>query len=98
MVEDYLEINWTDWSIDHIARHNVEPNEIEQGLFDDDPIVLEQRKDRRIILCSTWSSRLLFVVISFPPDGNQIKIITARDVNHWEKKILKKRRKGRKKK
>ncbi len=87
-------INWTDWSIEHIAKHNVEPYELEEGLLEDEPIILEQQNDRRMILCSTWSGRLLFVVISFPPEEKQIRIITARDMNRWEKKHYKKRRKG----
>jgi hypothetical protein len=33
---DDIEIDWSEWSINHIARHNVEPCEIEQALYDDD--------------------------------------------------------------
>ena len=91
---DSIEIDWSDWSINHIARHNVEPYEVEEGLFEDTPLVLERQKDRRSILCETWGNRLILIVISYPPEEDKIKIITARDLTEAEKRFYKMKRKG----
>lgn len=42
-------INWTRGSIEHIARHNITPSEVEEALFDNKLIV---RKAERIELTS----------------------------------------------
>jgi uncharacterized DUF497 family protein len=88
-----IEIVWSEWTIQHIAKHHVEPYEVEEGLFEDSAVVLERQKDRRSVLCETWGSRLILVVISYPPEGDQIRIITARDMTESEKRYFKTRQK-----
>jgi hypothetical protein len=41
---EHVRINWTDRSIEHIAKHNVEPYEVEEGLFEDDPKIDQTKK------------------------------------------------------
>jgi hypothetical protein len=39
-----IEIIWSEWKIQHIAKHHVEPYEVEEGLFEDSAVVLERQK------------------------------------------------------
>jgi len=79
-------INWTDRSIEHIAKHEVEPYEVEEGLLEDDPKIESTQKDRRGILCQTITGRYITVIVSYPPEDNTIRIITARDMTKREKR------------
>lgn len=86
MLYEHIDIDWTEWSINHIARHGVEAYEVEQIFYDENLKVDRTDKDRQILIGRTFSGRLLFVVISYPPEGNMIRIITARGVTKTEAK------------
>ncbi len=40
-----MEFQWDDNNIEHIARHNVYPDEVENVAFDDDPWIKKGRKN-----------------------------------------------------
>ncbi len=87
-------IKWTQSSIDHIAKHNVVPEEVEEGIFDDKPLFMRSNKsskDRLYVLCRTVSNRSLFVVIT-KPVRNEIRMITARDMMKSEIRLYRKRK------
>ncbi|BBJ28543.1 hypothetical protein ATHSA_p10033 (plasmid) [Athalassotoga saccharophila] len=84
---------WTKGSIEHIAKHDVMPEEVEEDIFDDKPLFMVSNrdgKDRMYVLCRTLTNRLLFVVIT-KPVKNQVKIITARDMTDKDIRLYKKR-------
>jgi len=85
-------IKWTDESIGHISRHSIEPEEVEEVCFnEDDPSFIRSGRDNlHYVFGKTYSGRLLFVVIRFIRPG-EVKVITARDMNIWEKNYFKKR-------
>jgi hypothetical protein len=86
-------ILWTKGSIEHIARHNVMPEEVEEGIFDDKPLFMasnKSNKDRMYVPCRTLANRLLFVVIT-KTVKNQVRIITARDMTDKDIRLYKKR-------
>lgn len=86
MLFKYIDIDWTEWSINHIARHNVVAYEVEQIFYDEKLKIDRTDKDRQILIGRTFSGRILFVVISYPPEANKIRIITARNATKIESK------------
>jgi uncharacterized DUF497 family protein len=85
-------IRWTDGSIEHIARHGIKPEEVEEVCFNehDTPFIRSGRGNLHYVFGKTYAGRFLFVVVRFIRQG-EIKIITARDMNTWEKNYFKKR-------
>lgn len=85
-------IKWSTESIQHIARHAVKPNEIEEACFNEDeaPFARSGRESLHYIFGKTYAGRYLFIVVKFIRPG-EVKVITARDMNAWEKNYFKKR-------
>jgi len=84
-------IKWTEWSIEHIARHSVEPHEVEECIFENEPVVLKTLKkgrgrDRYVILCRCPHGRYLMIVLSKPDEYGYVKVITARDMTKRERR------------
>jgi len=90
-------IDWTEESITHISRHNVVPEEVEEGIFDDNPhlrlanVVTTELSPRTIVYCQTAAGRYLFVVIT-PFTHRSVRVVTARDMDKSEIAYYKKRR------
>jgi uncharacterized DUF497 family protein len=85
-------IKWTDESIEHIARHEIKPKEVEEVCFneDDAPFIRSGRENLHYVFGKTYSGRFLFVVVRFVRPG-EVRVITARDMNAWEKSYFRKR-------
>ena len=85
-------IKWTDGSIEHIARHAVRPEEVEEVCFNEEeiPFIRSGKENLHYVLGKTYSGRFLFVVVKFVRQG-EVRVITARDMNEWEKTYFKKR-------
>ncbi len=56
------EFEWDDNNIEHIARHGVFPDEVEDVAFDDNPWIRKGRKGTRYMIGYTVAGRYLFVV------------------------------------
>jgi len=85
-------IKWTDESIEHVARHSVRPEEVEEVCFNEEeiPFVRSGRENLHYVFGKTYSGRFLFVVVRFMRHG-EVRVITARDMNGWEKTYFKTR-------
>lgn len=85
-------VKWTDRSIWHIARHAVTPEEVEEVCFNEDeaPFIRLGRGNLCYVFGKTYSNRYLFIVVRFIRHG-EVKVITARDMNTWEKNYFKRR-------
>ena len=85
-------IKWTDESVEHIARHAIAPQEVEEVCFneDDSPFIRSGREKLHYVFGKTYSGRLLFVVVKFITNG-KVSVVTARDMNEWERKYFLKR-------
>jgi uncharacterized DUF497 family protein len=85
-------IKWTDESIEHIARHAIAPREVEEVCFneDDSPFIRSGKENLHYIFGKTFAGRFLFIVVKFIRHG-EVSVITARDMNEWEKKYFTKR-------
>lgn len=85
-------IKWTDKSITHIARHAIRPREVEEVCFNenDAPFIRSGRENLHYVFGRTYSGRFLFIVVRFIRQG-EVRVITGRDMNTWEKNYFKKR-------
>ncbi len=85
-----MEFQWDDNNIEHIARHNVYPDEVEDVAFDDDPWIKKGRKGTRYMLGYTITGRYLSVVYVLRSKG-VARVITAMDMDDKSRKLYKKR-------
>jgi len=85
-------IKWKEESIEHITRHSISPKEVEEACFseNDAPFIRSGRENLHYVFGKTNSGRFLFIVVRFIR-GGEVRVITARDMNTWEKKYFKKR-------
>lgn len=84
-------ISWDQDTVDHIARHSVTPEEVEEVLFNeiDLPLIMRGRENRYLVYGKTDGGRPLLVVWAFK--NRKTKIITARDLNKKEKQFYNRR-------
>ena len=83
-------IKWTDETIEHVARHAVRPEEVEEVCFNQDeiPFIRSGRENLYYVFGRTYSGRFLLVVVRFIRQG-EVRMITARDMNESEKTYFK---------
>jgi len=85
-------ISWDQDTVDHIARHSITPEEVEEVLFNeiDLPLIMRGKEGRYLAYGRTDGGRLLLVVWAFK--NRKTKIITASDLNIKEKQFYNRRR------
>jgi uncharacterized protein len=85
-------IKWTEERIDLIAIHSVTPQEVEEVCFNEEapPLIRSGRDKLQYVFGQTGSGRFLFIVVRFLRPG-EVSLVTARDMNAWEKKYFKMR-------
>ncbi|MDD4262511.1 BrnT family toxin [Syntrophaceticus schinkii] len=75
--------DWDNTNIEHIARHNVTPDEAEEAFID---ALFRKGRDRRLLVYGvTDAGRYLLVVVILKPDG-VARVITARDMSRSERR------------
>ncbi|MEW6418035.1 MAG: BrnT family toxin [Nitrospirota bacterium] len=89
---EITEFEWDDNNIEHIASHNVLPDEVEDVAFDDEPWIRKGRKGTRYMLSYTVAGRYLFVVYVLKGEGIA-RVITAMDMDEKTRKLYKRRSK-----
>jgi uncharacterized protein len=86
----YREVRWTQWSEDHVARHGVEPREVEDVLFTRPRWIAAGRADTTLVFGTTRSGRLLVVVTV--DQGDQVAfVVTAREMTGPEKRTFRRK-------
>lgn len=85
-------ISWTEESEDHIARHRVTPEEVQEALYTRPRWITPGRGETTLVFAMTDAGRYLLVVIAPALDGG-VYVVTARDLNDSERRTF--RRKGR---
>jgi len=83
---------WDAWNLNHIARHGVRPEEVEEGFFGE-PVLRKGRGGTRIALGRTDAGRLLTVIYVDRP-GGAVYVVTARDMDHKERRLYRRERRG----
>ncbi len=86
-------ITWDQETVDHISRHAVLPEEVEQVLFNDHnlPLIMRGKEGKYLVYGKTDAGRFLFVV--WVSKYRKTKIITARDMSKKEKQFYQRRKK-----
>ncbi len=86
-------ISWGQDTVDHIFKHSVTPEEVEQVLFNelDAPVIMRGREGRYLAYGKTNGGRLLFIV--WVSRYRRTKIITARDLSKKERQFYKRMKK-----
>lgn len=76
---------WDSWNVAHIARHQVNPEEVEE-ICHTDPVVQQGDKGRSLVFGQTKSGRMLTVVLD--PEGESVYYpVTARPASKRERAI-----------
>jgi uncharacterized DUF497 family protein len=86
-------ISWDQETADHISKHSVTPEEVEQVLFNelDAPLIMKGREGRYLAYGRTNGDRLLFIV--WINRYRRTIIITARDMSNKERQFYKRMKK-----
>lgn len=87
------ELVWDDWNEEHVARHGIRPEEVEEAVFDPASLFLRTRRAdylRYLVLGLTDTGRYLFTVLE-PISGHRAYVVTARDMTEAEKQRFKRR-------
>lgn len=89
---DVREIRWTERAEDHIAAHNITPDEVEQVLYTRPRLVLAGQRDHtNYIFGTTAAGRHLLVVLAEAIDGRDY-VVTAREMTHTEHRTFARKR------
>lgn len=85
------EFEWDENNIEHIARHRVTPEDVEEVAFDDEPYIRKIKKSAiNEMLGQTASGRYLKIIYVIK-EKHGARVITARDMNDWERKYYRRR-------
>ncbi len=82
-------IEWDEDSIEHIAKHRVEPEEVEEVLSGR-YLLRRGRKQRYYVLGRTEAGRYLFIVLA-RWGRHSFRVITARDMTKTEQRLFRKK-------
>lgn len=90
---EITEFEWDDCNVEHILRHHVSPDEVEDVAFDDEPWIKKGRKGTRYMLGYSTSGRYLFTVYVIKSKGIA-RVITSMDMDEKTRKLYKSRGKS----
>lgn len=88
---EYLSFEWDERNLEHIARHDVDPDEAEAAI-DNYPLILRTTDNKYLAYGQTDEGRFLLIVFIRKP-GPLVRVITARELTEGEKKQYRRRRK-----
>ncbi|MCK4423456.1 MAG: BrnT family toxin [Candidatus Omnitrophica bacterium] len=86
-----ISLDWDENNTDHIARHEVSPEEAEEVCFSRSYYIETGRDKYYYITGQTESGRYLFLVIKYL-GRRKARVVTARDMDKKEKSRYKKKR------
>ena len=84
-------LEWDDYRVEHIARHNVEPGEVWEVCEDPHHLARRHGQNRYLVYGQTADGRYLFVVLE-GIRGTTYKPITARNMTAHEKRNFRRHR------
>jgi len=84
------ELLFDEWNEDHIVRHQIIPEEVEEICLSD-PFVSKTRQSRLRVIGQTDAGRYLTVILA--PQGQGVYYpVTARDATHAERRLYLKKK------
>ena len=84
---------WDEWNIDHIARHDVLPEEVEE-VCKSDPLVQTGNKGRVVTIGLTKAKRWLEVILDPEMEEGVYYVVTAHTANRKERGLYQKEKGG----
>jgi uncharacterized DUF497 family protein len=88
-----VEFRWNDWNVEHLAKHDVDPDEAEQVVIEARaPYPLGRSDGKYLVWGPGRADRLLQVVFVLDDDG-RVFVIHARPLTDAEKHRFRRRRK-----
>jgi hypothetical protein len=85
------DFEWNDSNIEHIGDHGLQDYEVEEVILFGKPIYLKGRDNTYYAYGVTENGRYLFIVFKTKASAT-IRVITARDMVHKERRYYKERR------
>lgn len=85
-------LEWDDYRVKHIAKHDVEPHEVWEVCNDNSHLARRQGRNRYLVYGQTLDGRHLFVVLE-QIEWSVYKPITARNMTDREKRNFRRLRK-----
>lgn len=90
-MKNITRFKWNINNVEHIAKHGVTPNEIEEVTFENKVFVRSGRERLHYLLGTTQAGRYLFIVVALTKRKGEAVVITARDMTENERKYYQKR-------
>ncbi len=85
---------WDDWNVEHVGRHSVKPEEVEE-VCHGDHIVRETYGDRLVLIGPTHAGRMVAAVLEPEPDEEAIYYpVTARPASRRERRLYREEKGG----
>ncbi|MBI3292210.1 MAG: BrnT family toxin [Elusimicrobia bacterium] len=84
------DFEWDDSNIEHLGGHNVVPAEVEE-VFESRHYIAGGRDGRYLVLGKTAAGRYLLCVIERSSRSAAFRVVTARDMENWERKLYKRK-------
>jgi len=82
------ELIWDEWNVNHIAKHSVSIDEIEQACKNQKKAYVSY-SNRVILIGETNTARLLSIVLAQSFEFvNSYYVVTARDISSKERKLI----------
>lgn len=78
-------LRWTEWNEEHLARHGVEPSEVDEVVADDECRMVRVRAGRDALIGQTNAGRYL-TIVDRDPDG-AFFVVTARPADSSERRL-----------
>jgi uncharacterized DUF497 family protein len=87
---DVRQLEWDDANAEHIARHSVVPEEVEEVCFEDEPLFIRVGPGRYQVTGQTASGRYLTAFLDHLGRG-RFYPVTARPATEGERRLCRKR-------
>ena len=81
---------WNDWNIEHIERHHVVPQEVEEACYNQ-PVIRKTKDGLYLVYGQSDAGRYLFTVVRYKDKGI-VCVVTARPMMPNEQRYYRKRR------
>ena len=75
---------WNEWNIDHIRKHNVTVNEVEEA-YKNKKFEIDSYSDRKKLYGLTNKGRMMIVIVSKENNKN-LYVFSARDMSRKERR------------
>jgi len=84
---DIRDLTWDDWNQLHIARHSIDPDEVEEVCYNPRSLGVRIRRGRYRVIGQAMSGRYLTVILDAEPEAT-FYVVTARDASDSERRRL----------